>query len=103
MKATIAGLCTNVLKKISYIFLDKYLLATAIFVVWVGFFDQNSLMTQVSLSQTLSDLRTERQFLEEEIEVTREKKEDITKNKEKYARERFYMKKPGEQIYLIEQ
>lgn len=103
MKVTFSGTMRAVLKKFSYIFLDKYLLATAIFVVWVGFFDRNSLMTQIALSKTLGDLRTEKEFFNEQIDMTREKKDDITRNKEKYARERFYMKKPGEQIYLIEQ
>lgn len=103
MKLQRTGLAGTLLRKCAGIFLDKYLLASAIFIVWVGFFDQNSLMTQISLSRTLSDLKMERTFIQDEIERTRQKKEDLSRNKEKYARERFYMKKPGEQVFVIEE
>lgn len=103
MRSTLLGIGRTVLGKISQIFLDKYLLAGAIFLVWVGFFDQNSMMTQLSLSQTLHQLDNERDYLLEQIAETELKKKDVVKNQEKYARERYYLKKPGEQVYLLEQ
>ncbi|MBX2816267.1 MAG: septum formation initiator family protein [Saprospiraceae bacterium] len=93
----------TLLRRLSQVFLDKYLLAGAIFVVWVGFFDRNSMMTQLALSKTISELESEKAYLLDQIEETNNKKSNVVRNQEKFAREKFYMKKPGEQVYILEQ
>ena len=89
-------------RKFSSIVFNKYLLALTIFLIWLTFFDKNALVTQWSLSQTIDQLEGEKQFILDEIERTKVIREDITTNQEKYAREKFYMKKPGEQVFIIE-
>ncbi|MDH3652339.1 MAG: septum formation initiator family protein [Saprospiraceae bacterium] len=91
-----------VIRRLTTLFLNKYVLAFTIFAVWVAFFDKNALATQLSLRNTIKSLEAEKSFLIEEIEETRKLKEDLTKNKEKYAREKYFMKKPGEQVFIIE-
>jgi len=82
--------------------LNKYILAVSIFVVWLLFFDKNSIITQWSLKQTIHQLEDEKAYLHEEIVLTKEMKEDLSQNREKYAREKFFMKKPGERVFIIE-
>lgn len=91
-----------VAKRITVLLLNKYILAFTIFTIWVAFFDKNALATQWNLSKNINKLEAEKEFLLEEIDATRKLKEDITRNKEKYAREKYYMSKPGEQVFIIE-
>ncbi len=61
-----------------------------------------AIITQWSLRQTIHQLEDEKAHLHQEIDVTKELQEDLTKNREKYAREKFFMKKPGERVFIIE-
>lgn len=88
--------------RISKLLLNKYLFATSIFVVWILLFDKNALVTQWSLGRTIDRLEDEKEFLIRETEATRLLKQDIMANKEKYAREKYFMKRPGEQVFIIE-
>ncbi len=88
--------------KVSKILLNKYLFAATIFIVWIAFFDRNAFVTQWSLSRTIHKLEAEKEFLIEETEATMLLQKDIIANKEKYAREKFFMKQPGEQVFIIE-
>ncbi|NND32617.1 MAG: septum formation initiator family protein [Saprospiraceae bacterium] len=88
-------------KKISKLLLNKYLFATVVFVFWIAFFDKNAFVTQWKLSRTIDKLQEEKSFLIEETEATRVLQKDIMTNKEKYAREKFFMKQPGEQVFII--
>ncbi len=88
--------------KISKLLLNKYLFATSIFIIWILFFDKNALVTQWSLSRTIDRLEDEKDFLIRETESTRLLQKDILTNKEKYAREKYFMKRPGEQVFIIE-
>ena len=102
MKTMYFGKKSSFFKKVTSLLLNKYILAFTLFAIWVMFFDKNALVTQVKLVQTINRLEHEKVFLLEEIEVTKRMKEDLTNNQEKYAREKYYMKKPGERIYIVE-
>ncbi len=102
MKTTLREGASLLFRKFSNIILNKYLLAFTVFAVWLAFFDKNALVTQWSLSQTIHKLESEREFIVEGIEETKVIREDHIKNQEKYAREKFFMKKPGEQVFIIE-
>jgi cell division protein FtsB len=83
----------------------KYIIASVIFVVWIAFFDQNSLLSWYKTRSDLSALEQNRDFYKAEIEnLKRENRElfgDI-RNLEKFGREKFFMKKSGEDLYIIE-
>ena len=102
MKTIDFGSTKVILKKVVSLLLNKYILAFTLFAVWISFFDKNALVTQLKLVKTIHDLEEEQAYLISEIEVTEQMKKDISENQEKYAREKFYMKKPGEQIFIIE-
>ena len=88
-------------RRISKLLLNKYLFATVIFAIWIAFFDKNAFVTQWKLNRTIEKLENEKEFLINGTEATRLLQIDIMANKEKYAREKYYMKQPGEQVFII--
>jgi len=102
MRATSAAVFFSYAGKCVQLLLNKYVLALSIFVVWLTFFDKNAFITQWRLKQTIHQLEDQKDYLWDEIATTEKLKEDLTKNQEKYAREKFFMKKPGERVFIIE-
>lgn len=91
-------------KKILRILLNKYLLVTVAFAVWMIFFDSNSILSRIKYRDKLNDLKKEKNFYLEGI------KNDSTLNQklltdslelEKFAREKYLMKKDNEDVFLI--
>lgn len=75
-----------------------------LFVIWVLFFDKNSLVEQSKLNKTLYDLDSREQFYKTNIkkaesEITAYEKD--TTLLEKFAREKYYMKKDNEEVFVI--
>lgn len=92
------------LSRLLKIFRNKYLLSIVIFVVWVSFFDRNDLFTQYDRKQELQKLQTSTEFYEKEILTTKKDLRDLNNNPavmEKFAREKFYLKRPNEEIFLV--
>ncbi len=75
-----------------------------IFGVWMVFFDQNSLIRQISLSRELNKAQKQEQYYRKEIakdSLQLEKLKTDDKEVEKLAREKYMMKKDDEKIFLI--
>lgn len=81
---------------------NKYVFTLIVFLVWISFFDKSSLITQFQLHQTIERLEDERVYYLEKIEEAKLDRIDIEVNKEKYARERYYMHRPDEEVFIIE-
>lgn len=94
----------EIFKKILRILLNKYFITTVAFIAWLIFFDSNNLVTRNKLQQKLDVLNQEKQFYIEEIRrdsvLTRQLLDDSSKL-EQFAREKFLMKKEGEDLYLV--
>jgi cell division protein FtsB len=83
---------------------NKYLLTGLFFVVWVVFFDRNDLFSQYSYRQQLEKLENDKAYYLKEIEANKQVMEELMSDPEhleKYARERYLMKKEDEDIFLI--
>ncbi len=81
-----------------------YFVTGLLFVVWVAFFDENSLVEQYRLSKKLDDLQARETFYKKEIKKTSEEIkgfETDTAILEKFAREKYHMKKDKEEVYII--
>lgn len=81
-----------------------YLIILTVFVVWMLFFDENSYLTHREFDKEIKDLKTWIQHHEQRIA---EDKEVIKKLKdslelERYAREKYLMKKENEDVFIIE-
>ena len=94
----------SVLRFIFRILINKFFLTTIAFVVWMVFFDSNNLMTRSKLQEKLDVLNLEKQFYMQEIKkdstLTQQLMNDSTQL-EKFARERYLMKKDKEDIFLV--
>jgi len=93
-----------VLKFIFRILINKFFLTTVAFVVWMVFFDSNNLLTRNRLQEKLDGLNLEKQFYIQEIKkdslLTQQLLHDSTLL-EKFARERYLMKKDNEDLFLV--
>lgn len=93
------------MKKIISILTNKYLVAFSFFVVWMLFFDQRDYFQQRDRQAELKKLEAKKRYYVQEIEKTRKELTDLQNNPaalEKFARERYLMKKDGEDIFIIE-
>lgn len=83
---------------------NKYVIAIIAFLVWIMFFDRNSFINQISLVNTLNDLNEQKEFYQREIKKDSAelyRLQTDTAGLEKFAREKYLMKKENEDIYLI--
>lgn len=83
---------------------NKYLLAGTAFAVWMVFFDRNDLFTQRERRMELRALEKSKEYYTNEIVKERKVLEDLQTNPaaiEKYARERYGMKRDNEDVFLI--
>jgi len=84
---------------------NKWFIATALFVVWVVFFDENSIVSHQRNKHKLYELKQQEEYFREKILVDRQKFEDLKQGEEKlekFAREQFYMSLPDEDIFIID-
>ena len=68
------------------------------------FLDSNNLVSRFQLTSKLNSLENEKEYYEEKIqEVEKDRRELFGDNDhvEKFAREKYLMKKPSEDIYVI--
>lgn len=83
---------------------NRYIMAFLIFLVWIFFFDGNSLVSQYRKRRELTELRQERKYYQDEIRETKEKLRELftdQKTLEKFAREQYLMKRADEEIWMI--
>ena len=91
-------------KKWFGILTNIYVLVLTVFVIWMLFFDTNSLLIHRELKKEIKNLEKTQDFLRNEIKKDKKIIEKLsdTKELEKFAREQYYLKKKNEEIYLIE-
>lgn len=83
---------------------NKYVLILLLFLVWMFFFDTNSWFIHKELNDDIRDMEDNKEFYQQEIEKDKkfiEKMKD-SNEQEKFAREKYFLKKEGEDIYIIE-
>ncbi|MFT5847498.1 MAG: cell division protein FtsB [Psychroserpens sp.] len=68
------------------------------------FFDSNSLLIHQELNEDVSDLENEKDYYRNEIKKDNKALKELSTEDgiEKMAREKYYMKRENEDIYIIE-
>ena len=81
-----------------------YVIILAGFIVWMIFFDENSVLTHYEFSKEIKKLNTEKNYFKTEIAKDKKIIDSLKKPNqlEKFAREKYYMKKENEDIYIIQ-
>lgn len=90
--------------KIPKIFKNFYLIAFVIFVVWIAFLDNNDLITQSMRRERLQKLKNDKTYYEQKIkEISRDYQGLFNSEEalEKFAREKYYLAKPKEDVFVI--
>lgn len=83
---------------------NKYFLTSVGFVVWLVFFDDRDLVTNMSRRQELKALEQSRDHYISEINATSLELDQLKKDPatlEKYAREKYRMKKDNEDLFVV--
>lgn len=86
-------------------FLNKYLIVTILFVVWMVFFDQNSYFIHKELNQEIRDLTKAKKLYLEKLEKETIQIHQMKTNAseiERIAREKHYLRKENEDVFIIE-
>jgi cell division protein FtsB len=81
-----------------------YGLIIVLFLIWMLFFDTNSFLIHKELNDDIKALEETKEFYEKEINKDKlfiEKMQDSNEI-EKFAREKYYLKKENEEIFIIE-
>ncbi|MDX1463132.1 MAG: septum formation initiator family protein [Marinirhabdus sp.] len=83
---------------------STYILILILFVVWMVFFDTNSYFIHKELNEDIEALEENKEFYQNEIDADKKFLERMKDSNEieKYAREKYYLKKEGEEIFIIE-
>ncbi len=80
---------------------NKYFIGLAIFVAWMVFFDKHDVLTQWHLQQTLNKMEDDRIYYKDKIKEAHQDRMDIQLNKEKFAREKYYLQKSNEDVFIM--
>ncbi|WP_430615524.1 FtsB family cell division protein [Flavobacterium sp. JP2137] len=83
---------------------NRFFLVGLFFIIWMLFIDNYSFLEHRILNKITNDLENNKAYFQDEIlrdqkAIKRLKNGEAT---EKYAREKYYMKRDNEDIYIIE-
>ena len=84
---------------------SKYFIAIVAFGAWIFFFDKNDVPSQISRRKELKELNTKVSYYKEQIKLTEDELKNLQNDPatlEKYAREKYFMKKDNEEVFIIE-
>ena len=86
------------------LFSNIYILITTVFLIWILFLDSNSVVVNIKLKSQINDLENKINQLEKEIEIDKKLIATLKNldSLEKYGREKHFMKKQNEEIFIIE-
>lgn len=93
------------MKYIRKIIGNKYLLTGVAFGIWMLFFDRNDIPTQISRMNELRELHNSEEQMSDRIAETEAELKSLKSSTgalEKYAREKYLMKKPNEDLFIVE-
>jgi cell division protein FtsB len=90
--------------QIPWILLNKYYFTLFVFVTWMTFFDRNNLFVQMGRLSDLHAAVSQTRFYVDETEKTRQQLTELKNNQkalEEFAREKYYMKKKDEDVFVF--
>lgn len=85
---------------------NKYFITAFSFLIWLSFFDRNDFLTQHTYRSKLHSLEKERDYYSKEIAKNNAEVNDLLtnpKNLEKFAREKYRMKRDNEDVFVLVQ
>ena len=92
------------LKKLPKAFRNFYIVTGLIFLVWMLFLDSNDFLSRYKLTSKLRSLEGEKEYYLEKIKEVEKDREELMGTRElleKFAREKYLMKKETEDIFIV--
>lgn len=83
---------------------NKYVITLLVFLTYMLFFDQNDIISLIQIKGELSELEVNKEYYKKQIKETEKDLTDLLTNNdnlERYAREKYLMKKNNEDIFVI--
>ena len=83
---------------------NKFFLAATSFVIWMLFFDRNDVFSQFERRGELREIKESKAYFTKQIAENRNFSKDLQFNAqaiEKYAREKYLMKRDNEDLFLV--
>ena len=83
---------------------NKYVIIILFFIVWIIFFDNYNLIRQSKIKKEIKQLEENKSFYTNEIKKDSTEYHELLNSdekKEKFAREKFLMRKENEDVYII--
>lgn len=92
----------QVLTILSKKWMNKFVFTLLIFLTWIVFFDKYNFFAQIRLKRSTLKLEQEYEQIKKDIIVVKNEKEELDSNKEKYGREKYYLHKDNEEVFIID-
>lgn len=92
--------------KIPDLLKNKYILTLVVFLLWLLFFDTNTLWSQFKMRQEIHSLKLDKFQYINQVDSLSSAFSDLRTNsesQEKFARETYYMKRDNEDVFIIEE
>ena len=83
---------------------NRFFLASLFFIIWVTVIDKNNVINQVQLHLQIYKQREKIEYYNTELAKINKEKENLFGNQsslEKFAREKYMMKKDGEDLFIF--
>jgi len=91
-------------KRLPPVFRNFYAVTGFCFLMWMIFLDSNDLISRFRMGAKLNSLEDEKEYYQEKISEVEKDHQELTTNKElleKFAREKYLMKKESEDIFIV--
>ncbi len=95
---------TQVTRFVRKYFVNKYFITVFVFLIWMIFFDSTSFLVINELNSEVKKYEQQLAYYKNEYEKNDQFYKKLMNNKdekEKYARENYFMKKPNEEIFIL--
>ena len=91
-------------EKYQRVLTNKYFIVSFLMFLWLMLIDQNNLVQRFQTNLELQELKKEKLYYTKKIREVQQNSKDLLKNKEsleKFAREKYLMKKPDEELFVF--
>lgn len=84
---------------------NRYVFTALVFFVWMLLIDGNNIFSQFRIRNQIEEMKEKEKYYENEIKLVNQSLKELDNKAtiEKFARETYLMKRPNEDIYVVEE
>ncbi|UOQ78472.1 septum formation initiator family protein [Hymenobacter sp. 5516J-16] len=95
---------SDILERVPRFLRSFYFLAGLSFLVWMFLFDANDFLKQYDMYAKWQELQNDKEYYLREIDMVKKDRAELLSSPElleKFAREKYIMKRPGEDVFVL--